>query len=39
MCYSDVMGVIVLDENGCEKLVIMGCYGIGVSCLFLVIVE
>ena len=33
------MGATVLDENGREKSVIMGCYGIGVSRLLSAIVE
>ncbi|MGG5358259.1 MULTISPECIES: proline--tRNA ligase [unclassified Enterococcus] len=37
--YSESMGATVLDENGREKLVIMGCYGIGVSRLLSAIVE
>ena len=37
--YSDAMGATVLDENGREKSVIMGCYGIGVSRLLSAIVE
>lgn len=37
--YSEVMGATVLDENGREIPVIMGCYGIGVSRLLSAIVE
>ncbi|GGC82315.1 proline--tRNA ligase [Enterococcus wangshanyuanii] len=37
--YSESMGATVLDENGREKPVIMGCYGIGVSRLLSAIVE
>lgn len=37
--YSESMGATVLDENGREKDVIMGCYGIGVSRLLAAIVE
>ncbi|EOH99864.1 prolyl-tRNA synthetase [Enterococcus haemoperoxidus ATCC BAA-382] len=37
--YSEAMGATVLDENGREKHVIMGCYGIGVSRLLSAIVE
>lgn len=37
--YSESMGATVLDENGREKHVIMGCYGIGVSRLLSAIVE
>ncbi|SDB57851.1 prolyl-tRNA synthetase [Desulfonatronum thiosulfatophilum] len=29
--YSEAMGARYLDENGKEQLIIMGCYGIGVS--------
>ncbi|TVQ99046.1 MAG: proline--tRNA ligase [Desulfovibrionales bacterium] len=29
--YSETMGARYLDENGKEQLIIMGCYGIGVS--------
>lgn len=29
--YSDALGLTFLDENGEEKTVTMGCYGIGVS--------
>ncbi|WP_418790192.1 proline--tRNA ligase [Phosphitispora sp. TUW77] len=29
--YSEAMGARYLDENGKEKLMVMGCYGIGVS--------
>lgn len=29
--YSEAMGVTVLDENGKEQPIIMGCYGIGVT--------
>lgn len=37
--YSESMGATVLDENGREKLITMGCYGIGVSRLLAAIVE
>ncbi|MHC5227496.1 proline--tRNA ligase [Enterococcus sp. LJL99] len=37
--YSESMNATVLDENGREKLVTMGCYGIGVSRLLSAIVE
>ncbi|MBP1045539.1 proline--tRNA ligase [Enterococcus sp. BWM-S5] len=37
--YSESMGANVLDENGRETPVIMGCYGIGVSRLLSAIVE
>ncbi|MHB1420193.1 MAG: proline--tRNA ligase [Bacillota bacterium] len=29
--YSKALGTVYLDENGQEKLAVMGCYGIGVS--------
>ncbi len=29
--YSEAMNAVFLDENGKERLMIMGCYGIGVS--------
>ncbi|MFC2091560.1 proline--tRNA ligase [Elusimicrobiota bacterium] len=29
--YSDSMGAVFTDENGVEKKIIMGCYGIGVT--------
>ncbi|HHH45891.1 MAG TPA: proline--tRNA ligase [Thiotrichales bacterium] len=29
--YSEAMGATVLDEDGRERVMIMGCYGIGVS--------
>lgn len=29
--YSETMGANYLDENGKEQLIVMGCYGIGVS--------
>lgn len=37
--YSEAMGATVLDENGRDIPVIMGCYGIGVSRLVSAIVE
>ncbi|MBE9389241.1 proline--tRNA ligase [Vagococcus salmoninarum] len=37
--YSESMGATVLDENGRDIPVIMGCYGIGVSRLVSAIVE
>lgn len=37
--YSEAMNAKVLDENGREKHVTMGCYGIGVSRLLSAIVE
>jgi prolyl-tRNA synthetase len=37
--YSDSMGAKVLDKNGRETSVIMGCYGLGVSRLLSAIVE
>ncbi|RLA42068.1 MAG: proline--tRNA ligase, partial [Gammaproteobacteria bacterium] len=29
--YSDAMNAKILDENGKEKAMLMGCYGIGIS--------
>jgi|Deesub1362A_J573_1020465.scaffolds.fasta_scaffold00120_31 prolyl-tRNA synthetase len=29
--YSEAMGLTYLDEHGVERLVVMGCYGIGVT--------
>ncbi|BCX81986.1 prolyl-tRNA synthetase [Methylomarinovum caldicuralii] len=29
--YSEVLGATILDENGREEYLIMGCYGIGIS--------
>ncbi|MDF0478783.1 proline--tRNA ligase [Vagococcus sp. PNs007] len=37
--YSEAMGATVLDENGRDTPVIMGCYGIGVSRLVSAMVE
>ncbi|KRM96413.1 prolyl-tRNA synthetase [Liquorilactobacillus aquaticus DSM 21051] len=37
--YSETLGANVLDENGRQKQVIMGCYGIGISRLLSAIVE
>ncbi|KRL01298.1 proline--tRNA ligase [Liquorilactobacillus capillatus] len=37
--YSKALGANVLDENGRQKPVIMGCYGIGISRLLSAIVE
>lgn len=37
--YSEVFGLKYLDEDGKEKPVIMGCYGIGVSRLIPAIIE
>jgi prolyl-tRNA synthetase len=37
--YSDGMGAKYLDENGKEKSMIMGCYGIGVSRTLAAIIE
>lgn len=33
------MGVIFINEQGEEKFLVMGCYGIGVFCLVQVVVE
>lgn len=37
--YSEAMGAVFLDENGREKPMIMGCYGIGVTRLLAAIIE
>ena len=37
--YSKTLGADVLDENGRQQPVIMGCYGIGVSRLLSAIIE
>lgn len=37
--YSEAMNTFVLDENGKERFVFMGCYGIGVSRLIPSIIE
>ncbi len=37
--YSESMGALYLDENGEQKPMIMGCYGIGVSRLIAAIIE
>jgi prolyl-tRNA synthetase len=37
--YSEALGATYLDANGKEQLMIMGCYGIGVSRLLAAIVE
>jgi len=37
--YSDAMGAVFLDENGKERPMIMGCYGIGISRLLSAIAE
>ena len=37
--YSDALGATVLDENGRQKPVVMGCYGIGVSRLLSAVAE
>jgi prolyl-tRNA synthetase len=37
--YSDPLNVCVLDENGKERQVIMGCYGIGVNRILASLVE
>ncbi len=29
--YSEALGATILDENGREELLLMGCYGIGIS--------
>ncbi len=37
--YSDALGAMFLDEDGKQKPMIMGCYGIGVSRLIAAIIE
>ncbi len=37
--YSEALGALFLDEDGKQKPMIMGCYGIGVSRLLAAIVE
>ncbi len=37
--YSEAMGAKILDKNGIEKPVTMGCYGIGVGRLMAAVVE
>ncbi len=37
--YSDALGAVYLDEDGKQKPMIMGCYGIGVSRLIAAIIE
>ena len=37
--YSESLGAVFLDENGEQKPMIMGCYGIGVSRLIAAIIE
>ncbi|MBF0503913.1 MAG: proline--tRNA ligase [Candidatus Omnitrophica bacterium] len=37
--YSESLGALYLDENGHQKPLIMGCYGIGVSRLIAAIIE
>jgi prolyl-tRNA synthetase len=37
--YSESLGALYLDEDGRQKPVIMGCYGIGVSRLIAAIIE
>jgi len=37
--YSDALGAMYLDEDGKQKPMIMGCYGIGVSRLIAAIIE
>jgi prolyl-tRNA synthetase len=37
--YSEALGALFLDENGKQKPIIMGCYGIGVSRLIATIIE
>lgn len=37
--YSEALGAVFLDEDGKQKPMIMGCYGIGVSRLLAAIIE
>ncbi len=37
--YSESLGAVFLDEDGKQKPIIMGCYGIGVSRLIAAIIE
>ena len=37
--YSEAMGATFLDENGKEKPIIMGCYGIGITRLLAAVAE
>jgi len=37
--YSESMKATFLDENGKEKLMVMGCYGIGVSRIIAAVIE
>ncbi|MFA4015492.1 MAG: hypothetical protein RUDDFDWM_000575 [Candidatus Fervidibacterota bacterium] len=37
--YSDAMRATFVDEDGCEKPFVMGCYGIGVSRILAAVVE
>lgn len=37
--YSESLGALYLDENGEQKPMIMGCYGIGVSRLIAAVIE
>jgi len=37
--YSESLGALFLDENGEQKPMIMGCYGIGVSRLIAAVIE
>ncbi len=37
--YSEALGAVFLDEDGKQKPIIMGCYGIGVSRLLAAIIE
>jgi prolyl-tRNA synthetase len=37
--YSSAMGAFFVDENGLERPIVMGCYGIGVTRLMSAIVE
>lgn len=37
--YLEVLKVFVQGEDGCNQILIMGCYGIGVICVVVVVIE
>lgn len=37
--YVQVFNVIVLDENGKVVVMVMGCYGVGILCIVVVVIE
>lgn len=39
MVYFELMGCIFFFGEGEEKLMMMGCYGFGVSCMIVVCIE